>query len=167
MPLGAEGEFALVVEQLQSALERPGQPVKRGSMAHEHDVCALLVEAACRLGSSAVLLQHLPHLEELARRDNHRMYLPLALRARGVAHRLAGEYAEAQVPLQKALEGFTGMEMRWQMGRTLTELGVLEQERGNPEGALTYFARAVEAFDALGAAPDEARTQALIAALER
>lgn len=165
MPLGAEGEFALVQEQLQAALSRAGQPVKRGSMAHEHDVLSLLVEAALRLANVAGLEEYLPRLEQLALRDNHRLYLPVARRARGIVHRMAARHEQARADLNAALEQFTEQGMRWQAGRTLLELGELERASGSETGARASYTRALAQFEALGAKPDLARCQALLAAL--
>ena len=64
-------------------------------------------------------------LEKLASRDNHRLYLAIAHRALGVGHRLAGEHAAAETRLKQALELFTKLGARWQIGRTLFELGEL------------------------------------------
>lgn len=165
MPLGAEGEFALVQEQLQAALPRAGQPVKRGSMAHQHDVLSLLVEASARLVNLAGLEEYLPQLEQLAVRDTHKLYVPLARRARGVAHRMAGKHEPARADLRAALEQFAGQGMRWQAGRTLLELGELTRSSGDENGARAYYTQALAEFSALGAKPDIERSRALLAAL--
>jgi hypothetical protein len=167
MPLGAEGEFALVQEQLQSALDRAGQPVKRGSMAHEHDVLNLLVESSVRLANTAGLQEYLPRLEQLAGRDAHKLYVPVARRARGALHRMAGRREQARADLNAALEQFAGQGMRWQAGRTLLELGELERASGEENGARGYYTQALAEFRALGAKPDMTRSQALLAALEQ
>ena len=54
MPLQAGGEFALVKEKLELALELSGQPVKRGTMAHQHIVYMMLAEAATQLDDAAM-----------------------------------------------------------------------------------------------------------------
>jgi tetratricopeptide (TPR) repeat protein len=87
-------------------------------------------------------------------------------RAWGVAHRLAGEYAESEARLNQALELFSGLGTRWQMGRTLFELGELAAARQQPSNARDYFARALVDFDAMRAAPDSARTRAALEALQ-
>ncbi len=73
----AQGEFALVNQVLETALQTAGQPVARGSMAHRHDVYMLLADTAARLRDTARLLQYTPQLEELAARDEHRLYLAI------------------------------------------------------------------------------------------
>jgi hypothetical protein len=92
-------------------------------------------------------------------RDNHQLYLAIAHRAWGVAYRLAGEFADAEIRLRQALDMFTTLGARWQVGRTLVELGELEIGRRAPAVARDHFARAVDEFRALGAAPDMLRTQ--------
>ena len=51
------------------------------------------------------------------------------------------------------------MDTRWQIGRTLYELGELAQMRSDTGAAHEYFSRALTNFDALGAAPDVAHTR--------
>lgn len=162
MPLKAEGEFALVRNLIETALERPGQPVKRGTMAHDHDMYMGLTDTAAQARDVDALRQYAPRLEELATRDNHILYLAIANRAWGVAHRLAGEYSEAESRLDNALALFSEPGTRWQIGRTLAELAELELARQNVAEARGYFTRALEEFQALRAEPDAARTQAAL-----
>ena len=94
-------------------------------MAHEHIVYMMLVDSAVRAGDETTIRRYVPKLEELALRDDHRPYLAVAHRAWGVAHRLSGEYQEAETRLEKALEIFEELGTRWQIGRTLFGLGEL------------------------------------------
>ncbi|HWR88560.1 MAG TPA: hypothetical protein VN277_09090, partial [Acidiferrobacterales bacterium] len=75
---------------MEMALETAGQPVNWGTMAHEHDTYAVLADTAVLQRDAAALRQYAPRLEELAARDGHKLYLAIAQRAWGVAHRLAG-----------------------------------------------------------------------------
>jgi tetratricopeptide (TPR) repeat protein len=134
-------------------------------MAHEHAVCMMLVEAATMAGEAAGLRQYAPRLEQLALRDDHRLCLAVAHRGWGVAHRLAGEYPEAEVRLKQALELFQGMQAGWQLGRTLCELAELNLARTDSEAARQHFSRALAAFEALGASPDAERTKQALAAI--
>lgn len=127
-------------------------------MAHEHIVYMMLVDAAAREGDEATIRQFAPKLEELARRDNHQPYLAVVNRAWGIAHRLAGEYPEAEERTQEALEIFERLETPWQTGRTLFEMGELALTKAENESARDYFTRAQELFKRLGADPDAART---------
>ena len=147
------------------ALALPGQPVRRGTMAHEHDVYAILADAAARQHDLDALREYAPRVEELAERDGHRLYLALAHRAWGVAARLAGDYAEAGARLKLALETFDRLGARWQIGRTQAELGELEAARAQPVLAREYFTQALAVFDDLQAAPDTARVSAALASL--
>lgn len=161
----AEGEFALVRQNVEAALGTAGQPVNWGTMAHDHEMHMTLADTAVELRDAAALRKYAPLLEELAVRDGHRLYLAIAHRACGVAHRLAGEHAEAEMRLKHALELFDILETRWQAGRTLVELGELGLARSDSGAARDYFSQALAAFEDMRAAPDAARTRALLQSL--
>jgi len=165
LPLKARGEFALVKEQIDRAIELAGQPVKRGSMAHDHDVYMVLADAAAQSQDADAIKKYAPRLEELATRDGHKLYLAIAHRAQGIAHRLAGEHAKAEARLNKALKIFDDLGTRWQIGRTLFALGELEAARSKKAKARDYFTRALAAFEALEANPDIERARAVLAKL--
>ena len=148
------GEFALLKQHMEQSLVTPGQPIKNGSMAHEHSVYMMLAEAAVQAGDEPTLRKYAPLLEDLALRDQHRPYLAVAQRAWGVAHRLAGEYSEAEARLNAALELFEELQARWQIGRTLAELAALAEARSEPDRALTLLRQALGHFEAMGAMPD-------------
>jgi hypothetical protein len=78
---------------------------------------------------------------------------------------LAGEHGEAGARLARALELFSGLGARWQIGRTFFELGELDLAKADKAGARHQFSRALEAFETLKALPDEQRTQAALEAL--
>jgi tetratricopeptide (TPR) repeat protein len=124
----------------------------------------MLVDAAAQQRDAAALGQSAPLLEELAARYDHKLYQAIAHRARGVAHRLAGQTADAEIRLKQALELFETLNTRWQIGRTLFELGELALSTKN-ESAREYFSRALTAFEGMGALPDAARTREKISAL--
>jgi hypothetical protein len=94
-------------------------------MAHEHVVYMMLVDSAARTGDESAIRKFAPRLEELVLRDDHKPYLAVAHRAWGVAHRLSGEYTDAETRLGKALGIFEELESRWQIARTLFEMGEL------------------------------------------
>ena len=151
---------------MEAALDLPGQPVKRGTMAHDHDVTMLLAEAAAQLGDAAALAHYAPRLAELAGRDDHKLYLPIAQRALGVAARLSGDHAEAEAQFGRALEAFQQMGARWQAGRALVELGELALARSNAASAREAFTQALAAFEEVRAAPDADRARARLASIE-
>jgi len=130
----------------------------------DHDIYAILVDMAVLQRDEAGIRQYTPQAEELAMRYGHTLYQAIAHRAWGVAHRLAGEYTEAEARLTQALDLFSGLNTRWQIGRTLFELGELAAAQTNIAKARDHFTRALAAFEAMRAAPDVARTRA---ALER
>ena len=90
---------------------------------------------------------------ELAERDGHRLYLPIAQRARGVHERLAGELEAARHSFEAALAGFDQLGTRWQAGRTYMEMGELETTAGDANAARTQYQAALEHFEAIQARP--------------
>ena len=159
------GEFALLKQQMEQSLETPGQPIKNGSMAHDHSVYMMLADSAAQAHDLPVLRKYAPLLEQLARHAEHRPYLAIAHRALGVAHRLAGEHAEAELRLNQALELFERFQTRWQIGRTLGELAALAAARSEPDRAQAYLSQALSHFEALGAEPDAQRIRQALEAI--
>lgn len=159
MPLLAEGEFALVRHHLETALRI--SDTEHG----DHDLYASLADAAAQQRDAAALGQYLPATEELALRHSHRLYQGIAHRSWGVAHRLAGDVAAAESRMLRALDIFVGLDTRWQIGRTLHELGELAAARADAAAAGEYFARALTEFEHLRAVPAAARTRAALETL--
>jgi tetratricopeptide (TPR) repeat protein len=151
-----------VRDEIENALALSGQPVKRGSMAHDHDVYMVLADAAAQSQDADAIKRYAPRLQELATRDGHKLYLAIAHRAHGIAHRLAGEHAKAEARLNQALKIFDELGTRWQIGRTLFALGEMEAARSKKSQARDYFTRALAAFEALEANPDIERTRAAL-----
>lgn len=137
-----------------------GQPVKRGTMAHDHIVYMMLSDAAAQAHDVAGLYLYTPLLEELALRDDHQPYLAVAHRAWAVAFLLEGRYGEAETRLQQALEIFESMGARWQHGRTLSVMAELCLAQSDPGAAREHWAAALAEFEAIGAAPDAERARA-------
>jgi hypothetical protein len=163
----AEGEFALVRQHLEQALPKRAIPLGHGAPAGDHDLYAMLADVSALQRDEAALRKYAPLAEEAAARCGHPLYLAIAHRAWGVAHRLAGRsaYTESEARLRNALDLFSALETRWQIGRTLFELGELAAARKDAGGARDYFSRALAAFEALRAAPDAARTRRALASL--
>ncbi len=161
----AQGEFALVEERLEASLALSGQPVKRGTMAHEHIVYMMLVEAACMAENLEAIEKYNPYLESLARRDDHEPYLAASRRAEGLACRLRGDWERAASALNEAGAYFSDQNMHWQFGRTLCELAKLEKAQDSIDTAIEYFHRAMESFEIVGARPDYGRAKAAMEGL--
>jgi hypothetical protein len=139
---------------LESALDKAGQPVNFGTMAHDHEIYMALADSAAELRDEAALDKYAPQLEKLAQRDDHKLYLAIAHRTQGIADRLAGRYAEAEIRLKQALDLFTGYGARWQAGRTLFELGELNLVRLKEKtAAREYFLQALGSFEEIQARP--------------
>ena len=127
-------------------------------MAHDHEIYMILSDTAAELRDMDALRKYAPTLEQLASRDNHRLYLAIAHRATGVWHRLAGEHIEAEHHLKEALGLATKLRARWQIGRTLFELGELHRSRSQ-EKAREYYSQALGAFEEMQAVPYAERTR--------
>jgi tetratricopeptide (TPR) repeat protein len=137
-----------------------GQPVNFGTMAHDHEIYMTLADIAVEMRDLDALQKYAPHLEELADRDKHKLYLAIACRALGVAHRLEDKHAEAETRLKQALELFTKSGSRWQIGRTLFELGELKlAQSGEKNKAIEYYSQALGSFEEIQAVPDVERTR--------
>jgi len=153
----AEGEFALVQKYLETALHRTA------SWVGEHDLYAMLADAAAGQRDRAALYKYAPLAEEFASRYDHKLYQAIAHRAWGVAHRLAGQHVDAEARLNQALEIFQQMETRWQTGLTFVELGELALARADNTNAREHFSRALSMFEIMGALPDMARIREKLA----
>jgi len=160
--LAAEGEFALVREHLEIALSQPSI----GWIAFgDHELYNLLADAAAQERDEAALQKYAPLAEEFATRYDHKLYQAIAHRARGVAHRLAGEYSESQIRFDQALEILQQMDTRWQIGRTLFEMGELAVAQKDTVSARDHFTRALNILEGIGAAPDGTRARERLAVL--
>lgn len=136
-----------------------------GALTGKHDLYAMVVDAAAEQRDEAALWKYAPLAEETAVQIGHTLYTAIAHRAWGVMHRLAGKYSEAEVRLKQALELFNGLDTRWQIGRTLFDLGDLARAQKKTKEARAYFARAQSAFEEMRAAPDAARTRVALESL--
>lgn len=155
----AEGEFALVQKYLEIALHRTA------SWVGEHDLYAMLADAAAQQRDQFALQKYVPLAEEFASRYAHKLYQAIAHRAQGVARLLAGEFDEAELRLKQALDLFSGLNTRYQIGRTLFELGEVAAGQSNIPIARDHFTRALESFETMGALPDIVRTREKMARL--
>jgi tetratricopeptide (TPR) repeat protein len=141
-----------------------GQPVNFGTMAHDHEVYMTLADTAAELRDVEALRNYAAPLEHLSERDSHRLYLGIAHRALGVLHGLAGEHAAAERRLLQALDLFTELGARWQIGRTQFELGELNISL-SPQKAREHYSQALASFEEMQAAPDAERTSLALSSL--
>lgn len=160
----AESEFALLENYLAAAKKKPVS--SRGLLFHDNELYAMFADLAVRQGDESALRQYAPLAEETASRDGHILHQASAHRAWGVLHRLQGEHAAAEARLNQALELFRGLGTRWQIGRTLYELGDLAQAQADPISARDYFSHAMASFEEMKAVPDMARTRAALDSLD-
>jgi hypothetical protein len=151
------------MQSLQDGFEKQGQPVSSGTMAHEHEMYLGLTDTAMELRDEAAINTYAPVLEELAKRDNHKLYLGIAYRAQGVAFHLTGKHTEAERRLDQALDIFTELNCNWQMGRTLLELGQVNAKK--KAKAREYYLRALSAFEKIQSTPYAARARSALDSL--
>jgi predicted DCC family thiol-disulfide oxidoreductase YuxK len=156
----AAGEFAQVNGHLEQALETAAEWVG------DHDVYAMLAEAAVQQRDRQALLRYAPLAEQSAERYGHTLYRAIAQRALGVASMLAGDENQSEEQLQAALDAFQELGTRWQTGRTLVELGELARLRAHTTLARKYYSSALDHFEALGAVPDSERVRSVILQME-
>lgn len=161
------GEFALMREHLEAAFARSNAPLKWGSMPTEPDLYVLLTDSAVEQRDESALKEFAPVLQELATRSGHKLYEAVAHRASGVAHMLAGEYTPAQARLEQSLALLRGIGARWQIGRTLYELGDLASRQGDLRPAHTYFSQALVHYEELRATPYVERTRSRLALVDK
>lgn len=158
----AEGEFALIREYGEAGLIRLS---KGWATFGDHDLYSLLVDAAAMQRDEAAIQKYAPLAEEFALRYNHKLYQAIAHRAWGVMYCLAGQYDEAQMRFDRALEIFQNMDTRYQIGRTKFEIGELDVARRNNAAAREHFSQALNAFERIGAVLNAMRVRERLAAL--
>lgn len=159
MPRLAEGEFALVRSHLEQAIRTPTDPVRWGSGMTDLDFHILCAEAAAQARDADGLAEHAPLAEEGARRLGHRLYSGVAHRAHAVALLLGDQPGGAIDRYSQAVEVFATLGTRWQLGRSLAGRAEAHASTGNPASARADYARALEAFEAVGAAPAAAQVR--------
>ncbi len=155
-----EGEFALVRQELEIALGPTLEYVG------DHDVYSTIVDVASLQRDEAGIRTYAPAAEEVALRYEHKLYLGVVCRAWSVAHRLAGEFDQAEARLSRALSLFEALGTRWQIGRTLFEQGELALARGRLAEAREYLTLALAQFEAMSARPDAERTRVMLNRIE-
>lgn len=159
-----EGEFALTKDHLETMGKKPVSG--RGILCNETELNFMLADLAVMARDEAALRQYASLAEETAVRDGHLLYQAAAHRAKGVMHRLEGEYTDAEARLNQALELFQKLETRWQIARTLYELAELAVVRTDPAEARDYFSRALSVFEEMEANPYVARTREALRSLD-
>ncbi len=157
----AAGEFARVREHLEIGMAKSVDA--RIASGGEHDLYAMLVDAAVRERDAEELTRYVPLAEETASSTGHALYQAIADRGRAVLFTLQGNYPEAQRRLDKAEAVFKELGTRWQVGRCQFEHGLIAQAQHDYAAARDHLTRAAEIFDALGAAPFVAQARTALA----
>ncbi len=125
----------------------------------------MLVDAAVQQRDRVGIEKYARPLEKGAGDLDHKLYLAIAHRARGVLHRLRSEQEEAETRLQEAADIFRGLDTRWQLGRTYLELGELAGERSEAAEAKGHYSTALTLFEEMGAVPYAGRARASLSKL--
>ena len=84
LPLKARASSPLSNRIWNVRWERPANPSILGRW-HDHDIYMTLADTAVELRDADALRKYAPRFEELASRDNHRLYLAVAHRALGLS----------------------------------------------------------------------------------
>lgn len=126
---------------------------------------ALLADGAARQHDLDGLQTYAPLAEESAARYDHKLYMAIGHRAQGVLHRLTGDFSQAERRLSAALDLFKELGTRWQVGRTLSELGHLAIEQSNTDKARACYSQALSLFGELDARPDANQARSRLASL--
>jgi tetratricopeptide (TPR) repeat protein len=159
-PLVAQGEFAQVKFHVQQALGMTGEWVG------DHDLYALLADIAAQERDLAGLEAYTAHAEATSAQAGHMLYQGVAARARGILLTLQGNFIEAEEHLNRSYSILANLGTRWQIGRTLYELGSAAATQGNHTKAKELFTSALAEFEQLGAAPDAAKTKRQLMSLD-
>ena len=146
----AEGEFVLVNEHLTAAMQK--HPMGWNPVG-DHEIYVLLADVAAEKRDETMLGMYAPQAEAISARLKHTLYRAIALRSLGVLDELHGRTVLAEARLKESYDLFQKLEARWQMGRTLFELGQLSAVVGRSKEASEYFAQAANELESLGARP--------------
>jgi tetratricopeptide (TPR) repeat protein len=151
-----EGEFALVNEHLTAAIQLP--PVGWNPVG-EHEIIVLLADIGALNRDEALLTAYASLADQISLFLNHHLYHAMAVRALGIFTWLQRDHAQAEAQLRESLKLFQQLETRWQLGRTLYDLGEISVDRGRIEQAKEFFSQALTAFEEMGARPSIIKTQ--------
>lgn len=133
----------------------------------DHDLYAMLADVSVLQRDLAGIRQFAGHAEEYAKRYGHGLYLAIALRARGVAYYLSGDFDAARTRLEESLAIFRSMDAGWQIGRTIFELGELSRAKGELVRARAHYAEALHHFDRMNARVDATRVRQAMSLAEQ
>jgi class 3 adenylate cyclase len=140
----------------QAGRDLAEQIVGRAVYAEEnaYEILAML-EALVALADWDALTAFLPQARTFT--QAFALVRPACDRAEGLAHAAAGERAQAEELLRRALSGFTEMGVAFETALTRERLAAVVVERKN---ASRLRAEALSAYEQLGAAPHAGRVQA-------
>jgi tetratricopeptide (TPR) repeat protein len=155
----AEGEFVLVDKHLTAAMQKP--PMGWNPVG-DHELYVLLADVAAQQRDEILLTMYAPQAEAISVRLKHTLYQAISLRALGILDEMRGSFAAAEAQIKESYGLFQRLDARWQVGRTLFELGRLSTAAGKSEEADQYFTKAANAFESLEARPAAEQVQTFL-----
>jgi hypothetical protein len=145
-----QGEFALVKEHLMNAIQKP--PIGWNPVG-DHEIYVSLADIGATHRDEKLLSAYASRSDEISLSLGHSLYHAVALRALGILDWLHHDIPEAEARLMESFHLFQQLETRWQVGRTLFDLGEMSAAQGKKEQARGYFSQALSAFEAMGVQP--------------
>jgi tetratricopeptide (TPR) repeat protein len=163
----AHGDRARAIEALGRARELyriEGQPAIRAALAAE--TLALLVEASLGSRDEAGAYGALEELRSLSDALDVPVAWGYRYRSEGLWHASRGEVEAAATAFERGVEAWNRIDWRYELARTLFDLGSLAAQANEPGRALSRLREALSLFRAMDARPDADRALALVASLE-
>jgi len=145
-----QGEFALVKEHLTNAIRKP--PIGWNPVG-DHEIYVSMADIAATLRDESLLSTYAAQSDEISLSLGHTLYHAVTLRALGILDWLHHDYPQAETRLRESCLLFQQLGTRWQIGRTLFDLGEMSTELGKMGEAKEYFSQALSAFEVMGARP--------------
>lgn len=151
----AQGEADAAAAALRRALAETAEPLQRAVLLPAYVEVALAQDAVDDAVSASA------ELDEIDERYGRPMLHAIAAQVRGAVELARGEPEAALRSLRSSWQVWEELDAPYEGGRVRLLVGLSCRALGDEEGAALEFEAARAAFDALGAAPDVARVDAL------
>lgn len=151
----AQGDPRAAAAALERALAEAAEPLKRAALLPAYVEVALARDDVDAAASASA------ELDEIDGRYGRPMLGAIAAQVRGSVQVGRGEPKAALRSLRRAWQVWEELDAPYEGGRVRVLVGLACRALGDEDGAALEFEAARAAFDALGAAPDVARVDAL------
>ncbi len=151
----AHGDTSAAAAAVRRALGETAEPLQRAVLLPAFVEIALAQDAVDDAASASV------ELDEIDTRFERPMLRAIAAQVRGSVDLARGEPQAALRSLRSAWQVWEELDAPYEGGRVRLLVGLACRALGDEDGAALEFEAARAAFDALGAAPDVARVDAL------